>query len=237
MRHFTVRMLLLAALLAPAPRLDAQSISGLVRLAPSGAPAAQTLVLAVARGARIVAMGRTDASGVFALHMGEPGTFHLLFVRARSETIATPDLIMDSTETLERVFAIAGDSAIRDTVHLASEVGTPVTPRRGIPYPRYPDKAARTAVRGRVRVAFVVDAKGRIDQHTVSTIGATDKQFATAVGATLRGLRYAPARIGDRAVPQLVEELYDFGCPGDPMDTTPGTVSIRSMYPACQPAP
>jgi TonB family protein len=224
-------------MLTMAPQLHAQAISGLVRLAPSGAPAAQTLVLAVTDGARIVAGGRTDASGVFALHLGQPGMYHLLFVRARSEAVTTPDFYLDSPATVERVFDIAGDSAIHDSLYLAADVTRPATPGAGVPYPRYPDQAALMAVRGRVRMVFVVDTSGRIDQPTASTIGTTDKQFAKVVRHTLRGFRYVPARIRERPVPQLVEQLYDFGCQGDPADVPLGTIVIRSMAPTCQPAP
>lgn len=108
----TAALLVSLACLAFAPHLEAQALSGLVRLAPSGTPAGQTVVLAVTEAARIVAAARTDAGGVFAMYLGQPGSYHLVFVRARSAPITTPDFVLDTTPAIERVFEIPGDSAM-----------------------------------------------------------------------------------------------------------------------------
>lgn len=232
--------LLPAMVLTAASVLGAQALSGIVRIAPSGAGAAHTMVVAVGDGARLAAVARADAAGVFALQLGQPGTYRLLFLRARSEPVATAEQRLDSATTVEREFFIPGDSTVRDTVYLATQVERYARARPHIPIPRYPELEERNGVRGRVRVLFIVDSAGRIDERTLAIVGTTAEPFAKAVRRSLRGARFVPASIGGRKVAQLFEATYDFGCHGDPMDAREPrdhTLFIRSNERSCWPAP
>lgn len=227
--HLLALAIALAGLARP---LAAQTLAGLVKLAPSGVAAPQTLVLAVGEGSRIVGAARTDATGVFALQVGEPVEFRLVFVRAHAAPVVTPALALDSAAYVERQFDIPGDTARADSLFFAGEVTTPAAARPGGPAPAYPDRQARTGVRGRVRMVAIVDAEGRVDERTIEVLGTTGEEFVKPVRESLRRSRFAPARRGERAVAQLVQVTYDFGCPGDLID---GDVIVRSMYPGCKP--
>ena len=235
MHRPATRILPALALFLAASSLQAQALSGLVRLAPSGAPAARTLVLALSEGALVVASAHTDATGVFAMQLGKSGTYRLMFVRARSEPVVTPAFVADASADLERAFEIPGDTSIHDSVHLATEVTTPAAAVRFIRAPNYPEREERSAIGGRARVVVVVDADGRVDDRTFGVVGTTREAFAEAARRPLRETRFTPARIDGRAVPQLVEVLYDYGCQGRPDDGLPaGTVVIRTFAPACR---
>lgn len=233
MRRSTLFLLALSAFLGPSSALGAQVLAGIVRLAPSGAPAARTIVVAVGDGSRIVATRQADATGVFALELGRPGNYRLLFIRSGSESVATPTVTIDTTPYVEREFQIPGDSAAHDSVLLASQVDTPaeMLPR---PYaPQYPDGEARRAIRGRVRVLFVVDPAGRVERKSVAIVGATSEGFVEPVERAVRNSRFKPASVGGQPVRQLVELTAHFGCHGDLDDGVRGDFIIHSMYPAC----
>jgi TonB family protein len=237
MHRPAARFLPALAFVLAASSLQAQALSGLVRLAPSGAAAGRTLVLALSEGALVVASAHTDATGVFAMQLGQPGTYRLMFVRARSEPVATPAFVADASTDLERAFEIPGDSAIHDSIYLATEVTTPAAAVRFIRAPDYPEREARAAIGGRARVVVVVDADGHVDDRTFGVVGTTREAFAEAARRPLRETRYTPARIDGRAVPQLIEVLYDFGCQDRPVDGLPaGTVVIRTFAQACREA-
>ena len=70
---------------------------------------------------------------------------------------------------------------------------------------------------------------------TFGVVGTTREAFAEAARRPLRETRFTPARIDGRAVPQLVEVLYDYGFQGRTDDGLPaGTVVIRTFAPACR---
>ena len=230
MRHVAFRLLLATALLTMAPRLHAQALSGLVRLT-SGAPGAGTLVLAVGDSSRIIASTRTDSVGIFAMHLGQPGTYHLVFMRAHAEAVITPGIVVDTTPYLEREFRIPGDSATRDTVYRADDIVQAAVMHDGGPTVAYPERQAREGVRGRVRLLFVVDESGRVDARTILVVGSTGDAFTKSVREVIKVSRWKPARVNDRAVAQLVDWVVDFGCPADPIV---GNVIVRSFHPACR---
>jgi len=228
-------MLAMTALVVGASAAGAQVLSGLIRLAPSGAPAARTLVVAVGDEARIVATRQADATGVFALELGQPGKYRLVFVRAGGEAVSTPAFALDSTPYVEREFQIPGDTASRDSVLLAAQVDTPARLRPERNGPRYPDRLAMNAIRGRVRVLFIVDTKGKVEKNSVAVVGATNEEFIEPVIRAIRASHFTPAIKAGQPVRQLSTMTADFGCEGDPV--TPGDNVdwvIRSLYPACQ---
>lgn len=81
------------------------------------------------------------------------------------------------------------------------------------PRVRYPD-ALRTAggggSTGRVVAQFVVDTTGRADLGTVKVLQSTHPAFASAVEAAVPTFAFRPARVGGRAVRQLVQLPFAF---------------------------
>ena len=233
MRRCSLFLLALSAFLAHGSALDAQVLAGIVRLAPSGAPAAHTIVVAVGDSSRIVAARQADSTGVFALELGRPGNYRLLFIRSGNESVSTPGFALDSTPYVEREFQIPGDSIDRGPVLLASQVDTPARAKMERGTPQYPDHLGRNAIRGSVRAMFIVDAKGDVEEKSVVVVGTTNEAFITPMMRAVRTSHYAPARKSGRPVRQLVVRTAHFGCPGDPYPGVTDDWVIQSMYPAC----
>jgi TonB family protein len=75
---------------------------------------------------------------------------------------------------------------------------------------RYP-KAMRDAKReGEVLAQFVVDPNGHVDVSTFKVLKSTDRAFTEAVHDALPTMRFAPAKVGGRAVRQVVEQPFTF---------------------------
>ena len=66
------------------------------------------------------------------------------------------------------------------------------------------------AVEGQVVVQFVVTESGRVDRESIKIVSASNDVFAASVTSSLTRMRFTPARIGNRAVAQLVQQLFVF---------------------------
>lgn len=73
------------------------------------------------------------------------------------------------------------------------------------PLPRYPDGLRAWRSEGVARLRFIVDTLGRVEQKSVEVLESSHPAFTASVRATLPRMRFRPARIGARAVRQLVE--------------------------------
>jgi protein TonB len=76
--------------------------------------------------------------------------------------------------------------------------------------PVYPAALESRGVEGYVIVRFVVDSTGRVDMASVMTVEATAPEFDRAVRDAIPGMRFRPAKVGQRAVRQLAEQLFRF---------------------------
>jgi TonB family protein len=76
--------------------------------------------------------------------------------------------------------------------------------------PRYPDALRAGLVEGEVLAQFVVGVDGRADTSTVKILKSTHKLFTDAVVAALPRFRFLPARVGGKAVKQLVQMPFRF---------------------------
>ncbi|MEX2180838.1 MAG: energy transducer TonB [Gemmatimonadaceae bacterium] len=76
--------------------------------------------------------------------------------------------------------------------------------------PTYPPHLMQQGVEGYAAMRFVVDSTGRVDLMSVRILVTTRPEFAIAVKDAMPAMRFAPARIGDRPVRQLAEQLFRF---------------------------
>lgn len=76
--------------------------------------------------------------------------------------------------------------------------------------PIYPRHLMTNGVEGYAAMRFVVDTLGRIEVGSVRVLDATHPEFAAAVRAAMPGMKFTPARLGDRPVRQLAEQLFRF---------------------------
>jgi TonB family protein len=93
--------------------------------------------------------------------------------------------------------------------------------------PAYPESMLRRRIEGSVIVQYVVDTLGHADTATFRIISATHADFARAVKATLSQMRFRPAIMANRLVPQLVQQPFAFKIQDTTMSRikTPGAKS------------
>jgi TonB family protein len=92
--------------------------------------------------------------------------------------------------------------------------------------PAYPPALEARGVEGHVIVRFVVDSTGRVDMASVMTVEATAPEFDRAVREALPLMRFRPAKVGERPVRQLAEQLFRFEvAPLDPSRADPAVTT------------
>lgn len=97
-----------------------------------------------------------------------------------------------------------------DTVFTIAEVDSAVAVDPASAAPSYPPALLKLGVEGSVMVRYVVDSFGRADLATLQIVRASRIEFAVAVREALPFMRFTPARMGPKAVPQLVEQPFNF---------------------------
>jgi hypothetical protein len=115
------------------------------------------------------------------------------------------DLGTEKTNTID-----ARQYASYDTVFTIAEVDSAVSVDPSSAAPAYPPALLKLGVEGSVMVRYVVDSFGKADLSTLQIVRATRIEFAVAVREALPGMRFTPARMGPKAVPQLVEQPFNF---------------------------
>lgn len=90
------------------------------------------------------------------------------------------------------------------------EVDTPVSALPSQPAPVYPPALRAAGIEGRVIAQFIVDSKGNAVRESVRIVSSTNDLFSQSVTSAIRQMRFAPARIGNKAVSQVVQQLFVF---------------------------
>lgn len=98
----------------------------------------------------------------------------------------------------------------RNGIYTPDLVDEPVASRGGNPKPRYPEPLLAAGVEAAVRVRFVVDTTGRVDEPTIEFTTHVHQLFMDAIRASLRRARFFPARLAGTVVPQLVQQEFRF---------------------------
>jgi TonB family protein len=126
---------------------------------------------------------------------------------------------MDPRSVLPRVdgagswLRVGSDSEIVSSADLAEppELRAPVTPM-------YPAMLAASGVGARVRVRYVVDTLGDVEQPSITflgTAGPTGPAFEASVRDALDRMRFRPGRRSGRTVRVLVEQTFVFRAGGE----------------------
>lgn len=84
------------------------------------------------------------------------------------------------------------------------------SPSGGNPVPEYPTSMRESGMTGRVVVQFVVGTNGRVEAGSIKVLESTNSAFAAAVREVLPRHRFSPAKIGGRAVRQIVQQPFVF---------------------------
>jgi TonB family protein len=101
-------------------------------------------------------------------------------------------------------------NAVYDTVATAVDVDSVVARFADSAAPVYPPKLLELKIEGGAYVQFVVDTMGVADTTSFRVISATHPEFAQSVREALPGMRFRPAILRSRKVPQLVEQPFMF---------------------------
>ena len=94
--------------------------------------------------------------------------------------------------------------------YTSDEVEVPVSALSGGIRPEYPPALRSSGMEGQVVAQFIVNESGHALVETVKIISATNDLFAHSVRRAIPKMRFAAARIGGRAVPQMVQQLFVF---------------------------
>ena len=89
----------------------------------------------------------------------------------------------------------------------------------------YPVNYRRQGVSGEVTLRFRVEKDGTVDASSLSTVGQADPLIAEAAMPVVRGMRFEPARLGDKPVRAWVVLPVTFKLdsgPAKPYDTRCG---------------
>jgi protein TonB len=97
-----------------------------------------------------------------------------------------------------------------DAVYAECQVEEPVRPVDGSRGPRYPAEAWAARREGEVPAQFVVDDSGPVESSSFEGLRPSAPEFTEAVRAALPTVRFHPARVGGRAVRQLVQQPFAF---------------------------
>ncbi len=90
--------------------------------------------------------------------------------------------------------------------------------------PIYPRHLMSNGIEGYAAMRFVVDTLGRVEAGSVRVLDATHPEFAAAVRAAMPGMKFTPARMGNRPVRQLAEQLFRFQIIAATTATEPGKI-------------
>lgn len=110
----------------------------------------------------------------------------------------------------EEVAEAVPPNTVYDTVATAVDVDSAVTRYSDSAAPMYPPKLLDLKVEGGAYVQFVVDTLGLADTLSFRVISATHPEFAQSVREALPGMRFHPAILRSKKVPQLVEQPFMF---------------------------
>ena len=97
-----------------------------------------------------------------------------------------------------------------DSIKTVLEVDTAVMRYDDSAAPSYPETMLKKRIEGMVVVQYVVDTTGHADTTSFRVLQATHMDFAKSVRNTLPRMRFHPAKMGTRAVAQLVEQPFVF---------------------------
>lgn len=117
----------------------------------------------------------------------------------------------------------------QDSVFTELEVDTPVRVTNSAA-PDYPAGLLKENIEGKVVARWVIDTTGRADTSSFELIQATRPEFAAAVKAVLPKMKFQPARIGNTAVRQMVEQSIAFKIQAPaPVPVKPGPVPTKPV--------
>jgi TonB family protein len=100
------------------------------------------------------------------------------------------------------------------------DVDSAVVPDPASGGPEYPAGLLELRVEGIVLAKFVVDSFGRVTPGSFVSLESTHPAFTRAVDEAMARMKFRPAYVGDKRVPQLVVQSFAFRIAKPTVDTT-----------------
>ena len=112
---------------------------------------------------------------------------------------------------------LTGNCATTDTVadpgQYVEQPEKPAAIRRDIPIPPFPDTVHRAGYEGKVVVAFIVEADGRVRQGKIAVVSSTDPVLSRWACTSIPKMRLEPARDHGRKVASQVILPFAYSVP------------------------
>lgn len=105
---------------------------------------------------------------------------------------------------------IAAMNALLANAYQVLEVDSAATHDPSSAAPVYPPALESRGIEGHVIVRFVVDTTGLVDMTTVTVVESTAAEFSQAVRDAMPRMKFRAAKVGERHVRQLAEQLFKF---------------------------
>lgn len=128
----------------------------------------------------------------------------------RRMEVVLPDGKAADTDAAQKKEEVQPPIALGDSIMTEFMVDSAVVRYEDGAAPAYPESMLRRRIEGSVIVQYVVDTLGHADTATFRVIAATHADFAQAVKSTLPRMRFRPAIMSNRLVPQLVQQPFAF---------------------------
>jgi TonB family protein len=124
--------------------------------------------------------------------------------------VVLPEGRKDDTDAAAKKEEAQPPIALGDSIMTEFMVDSAVVRYEDGAAPAYPESMLRRRIEGSVIVQYVVDTLGHADTSTFRVISSTHADFAQAVKLTLPRMRFRPAIMANRHVPQLVQQPFAF---------------------------
>jgi protein TonB len=108
---------------------------------------------------------------------------------------------------------VGGTGPVTDQPYFDFQVEKPAAMLDDSPKPKYPAVLESSGIPGEVQAQFVVGTSGKAEMNTFKVLKSTNELFASAVRNVLPRMRFSPAQIGGKPVPQLVQQSFMFAVP------------------------
>jgi TonB family protein len=124
--------------------------------------------------------------------------------------VVLPEGKADDTDAAKKNAEVQPPIALGDSIMTEFMVDSAVVRVEDGAAPAYPESMLKRRIEGMVIVQYVVDTLGHADTSSFRVIQATHADFARAVKMTLPNMRFRPAIMANRLVPQLVQQPFAF---------------------------
>ena len=105
---------------------------------------------------------------------------------------------------------VGKDANGKELPYFDFQVEKPATLKNGTTGPKYPAELRDAKIEGRVLMQFVVDTLGNVDAASIKVLKSDHALFSAATILSLKDMHFDPARVGGKAVKQLVQTPFEF---------------------------